>query len=70
MTTKMKVSRSRTAIKAVKEAVEKGDAALAGKLLVAAQSYIDKLSKSSALSKQAASRKVSRLANKVSALTR
>lgn len=68
MTNKTKTAKTRTAIKALKEAVAKGDATTAKTLLVKAQSLLAKLAKSPAMKKQTASRKTSRLTKQVSAM--
>lgn len=70
MTNKTKTTKTRTAIKAVREAVAKGDAASAKELLVKAQSLLGKLAKSPAMMKATASRKTSRLAKLVATLNK
>lgn len=68
MTNKVKTAKSRTAVKALREAVAKGDATTAKTLLVKAQSLLGKLAKSPAMRKQTAARKTSRLAKLVATL--
>lgn len=68
MTNKTKTAKARTAVKAVREAVTKGDIAEAKKLLVSAQSLLAKLAKSPAMKKATASRKTSRLTKAVAAM--
>ena len=68
MTNKTKTAKSRTAVKALKEAVAKGDKAAAKKLLITAQSLLAKLAKSPAMRKQTASRKTSRLTKQVAGM--
>jgi small subunit ribosomal protein S20 len=70
MTNKIKTTKTRTAMKAVREAVAKGDATTAQTLLVKAQSLLAKLAKSPAMKKQTASRKTSRLTKMVAGLTK
>jgi small subunit ribosomal protein S20 len=70
MTNKVKTAASRTAVKALREAVAKGDASTAKTLLVKAQSLIAKLAKSPAMKKQTASRKTSRLTKLVATLNK
>lgn len=68
MTNKTKTAKARTAVKAVKEAIAKGDNTTAKKLLVTAQSLLAKLAKSPAMKKKTASRKTSRLTKQVAAM--
>jgi small subunit ribosomal protein S20 len=68
MTNKVKTAKSRTAVKALKEAVAKGDKALAVTLLTKAQSLLAKLAKSPAMKKETASRKTSRLTKLVASV--
>ncbi len=68
MANKMKTAKARTAVKAVREAVTKGDVAEAKKLLQAAQSLLAKLAKSPAMKKETAARKTSRLTKTVQAM--
>ena len=70
MTNKMKTAASRTAVKALRTAVEKGDASTAKTLLVKAQSLLAKLAKSPAMKKQPASRKTSRLTKLVAGMSK
>jgi small subunit ribosomal protein S20 len=70
MTNKMKTAKSRTAVKALREAVSKGDVATARALLVKAQSLLAKLAKSPAMKKQTASRKTSRLTKLVAGMNK
>ena len=70
MTNKIKTAASRTAVKALREAVAKGDAPVAKTLLVKVQSLIAKLAKSPAMKKQTASRKTSRLTKLVATLNK
>lgn len=70
ITNKTKTARSRTAVKALREAVSKGDLAEAQKLLVQAQSLLAKLAKSPAMKKQTASRKTSRLTKLVAGMNK
>lgn len=70
MTNKIKTAASRTTVKALREAVAKGDATTAKTLLVKAQSLIAKLAKSPAMKKQTASRKTSRLTKLVATLNK
>lgn len=70
MANKMKTARSRTAVKALKAAVTKGDVEEARKLLVQAQSLLAKLAKSPAMKKQTAARKTSRLTKLVSTISK
>lgn len=65
MTNKMKTAKTRTAVKAVREAVSKGELKEAQELLVKAQSLLAKLAKSPAMKKETAARKTSRLAKLV-----
>ena len=68
MTNKIKTAKSRTTVKALKEAVAKGDKALAVTLLTKAQSLLAKLAKSPAMKKETASRKTSRLTKLVASV--
>jgi small subunit ribosomal protein S20 len=68
MTNKMKTAKARTTVKALKEAVAKGDKATAKSLLTKAQSLLAKLAKSPAMKKKTASRKTSRLTKQVASL--
>ena len=68
MTNKTKTAKSRTAVKALKEAITKGDKAQAIVLLQKAQSLLAKLAKSPAMKKETASRKTSRLTKQVAAI--
>lgn len=70
MTNKTKTAKSRTAVKALREAVAKGDASTAKTLLVKAQSLLAKLAKSPAMKKQTASRKTSRLTKLVATINK
>ncbi len=65
MTNKMKNTKAKTAIKAVKVAVEKKETSKAMELFKSAQSLLSKLAKGSAMSKKTAARKTSRIAKKV-----
>ncbi len=65
MINKVKTAKTRTAVKAVREAVAKGELKEAQELLVKAQSLLAKLAKSPAMKKETASRKTSRLAKLV-----
>lgn len=65
MTNKIKTAKTRTAIKAVRAAVSKGELKEAQELLVKAQSLLAKLAKSPAMKKETAARKTSRLAKLV-----
>ncbi len=65
MSNKVKTSRARTAVKAVRDAVSAGDVKKATDLLKAAQSLLAKLAKSPSMKKQTAARKVSRLTKAV-----
>jgi small subunit ribosomal protein S20 len=65
MANKTKTARSRTAVKALRDAVAKGDAKTARELLVKAQSLLAKLAKSPAMKKKTAARKTGRLAKLV-----
>ena len=69
MSNKVKTSRARTAVKSVREAVATGDLKKATELLQAAQSLLSKLAKSSAMKKETASRKVSRLTKAVKTIS-
>lgn len=68
MTNKIKTAKTRTSVKALREAVTKGDKAEALKLLTQAQSLLAKLAKSPAMTKKTAARKTSRLAKAVATL--
>lgn len=68
MTNKIKTAKSRTTVKALKEAVAKGDKVLAVTLLTKAQSLLAKLAKSPAMKKETASRKTSRLTKLVASV--
>lgn len=68
MTNKTKTAKSRTAVKALREAVTKGDLTEARRLLVQAQSLLAKLAKSPAMKKETASRKTSRLTKLVAGM--
>lgn len=70
MVNKVKTTKTRTAIKAVKDAVAKGELAQAQEFLVKAQSLLDKLAKSPAMKKETASRKTSRLAKLVATVSK
>ena len=70
MTNKTKTARARTTVKALREAVAKGETSTAKELLVKAQSLLAKLAKSPAMKKQTASRKTSRLTKLVSTLNK
>ncbi len=60
-----KESAVKTAVKAVRDAITKKDAKTAKTLFVEAQSLINKLAKISIIKKEAAARKVSRLASQL-----
>jgi len=68
MTNKMKTAKARTTVKALKDAVAKGDKATATSLLSKAQSLLAKLAKSPAMKKETASRKTSRLTKAVASI--
>ena len=68
MTNKMKTAKARTTVKALKDAVAKGDKATATTLLQKAQSLLAKLAKSPAMKKETASRKTSRLTKQVASI--
>lgn len=70
MTNKIKTAKSRTAVKALREAVAKGDVSTAKTLLIKAQSLLAKLAKSPALKKQTAARKTSRLTKLVATINK
>ena len=70
MTNKVKTAKSRTAVKALREAVSKGDVSTARTLLIKAQSLLAKLAKSPAMKKQTASRKTSRLTKLVATINK
>lgn len=65
---KMKMSEVRTAIKEVRKSIENKDKENAGKLFVKAQSLLSRLAKSSAMTRNTASRLTSRLSIQVSKL--
>jgi small subunit ribosomal protein S20 len=62
---RMKVSGARSAVKTVKDALTKGDKKGALDLFKTAQSKLMKVAKTSALTKKAAARKISRLAKQI-----
>lgn len=68
MTNKIKTAAARTTVKALREAVAKGDKATAKTLLTKAQSQLAKLAKSPAMMKQTAARKTSRLTKLVASV--
>ena len=70
MTNKIKTAKARTAVKALREAVAKGDKATAKTLLSKTQSLLAKLAKSPAMKKQTASRKTSRLTKLVATIAK
>lgn len=70
MTNKIKTAKTRTAVKALREAVAKGDADSAKTLLVKTQSLLAKLAKSPAMRKETAARKTSRLTKLVSTISK
>ena len=70
MTNKIKTAKARTAVKALREAVAKGDATVAKTLLIKAQSLLGKLAKSPAMKKQTAARKTSRLTKLVAGMSK
>jgi small subunit ribosomal protein S20 len=70
MTNKTKTAKSRTAVKALRDAVAKGDSKTAKVLLVKAQSLLAKLAKSPAMKKQTAARKTSRLTKLVAGMSK
>lgn len=70
MTNKTKTARTRTTVKALRDAVAKGDGKAAKELLVKAQSLLAKLAKSPAMKKQTASRKTSRLTKLVAGMNK
>ena len=70
MTNKIKTAKARTAVKALREAVVKGDKTVAQKLLSKTQSLLAKLAKSPAMKKQTASRKTSRLTKLVATIAK
>lgn len=70
MTNKTKTAKSRTAVKALRDAVTSGDSKAAKELLVKAQSLLAKLAKSPAMKKQTASRKTSRLTKLVASMNK
>ena len=70
MTNKVKTAKTRTAVKALREAVAKGDVETAKALLVKAQSLLAKLAKSPAMMKQTAARKTSRLTKLVATINK
>lgn len=70
MINKIKTTQTRSVIKAVREAVAKGDADTAKSLLVDVQSKLAKLAKSPAMKKETAARKTSRLAKLVATVSK
>ncbi len=67
-TNRSKKSKSRTFIKRLRSAIEQSNKDEAQKLLPIVQKLLGKLSKTSAMKKQTAARKTSRLAKQVNAL--
>jgi small subunit ribosomal protein S20 len=65
---KWKTSRVRTQIKKIRGLIAEGNKEEATKLLPTIQALLDKLAKSSAMRKDTAGRKVSRLASQISKL--
>jgi small subunit ribosomal protein S20 len=65
---KIKKSAAKTAVKKVRDSIASNDVAAAKALLIEAQSKLAKLAKSSAMKKQTASRKISRIALQVAQL--
>lgn len=65
---KMKKSRLRTVVKAIRKAIEAKDKKTAESLFVQAQSYAAKLAKTNTLKDNAASRMTGRLAGQISKL--
>ena len=70
MTNKVKKASARTAVKAVREAIVKGDKTTALATLRAAQSKLMKVAKSPAMSKKTVARKISRLTKQVAGLAK
>ncbi len=70
MTNKTKTAKARTAVKALREAVAKGDKKTAQTMLVKTQSLLAKLAKSPAMKKATASRKTSRLTKLVATIAK
>ena len=68
MRNKTKTSETRSGIKALKAAIETGDKENANKLMIKVQSLFAKLSKGSAMRKDTAARRTSRLAAQVAKL--
>lgn len=68
MANKVKTSRVRTAIKALRAAIESKDKAQAESLMTKTQCLLAKLAKSSAMTKATAARRTSNLATQVSKL--
>jgi small subunit ribosomal protein S20 len=65
---KTKSSQTRNQVKGLRAAIESGDKETANKLLTVVQSLFSKLSKTSAMRKDTAGRRTSRLASQVSKL--
>ncbi len=65
---KTKTSKTRTQVKALRTAIASGDKEAASTLLLKVQSLFGKLSKTSAMRKDTAARKTSRLASQVASL--
>jgi small subunit ribosomal protein S20 len=70
MTNKVKKASARTAVKAVRDAVAKGDKTTALATLKAAQSKLMKVAKSPAMSKKTVARRISRLTKQVATLSK
>ena len=70
MTNKTKTAASRTAVKALRDAVAKGDKKTATALLTKVQSLLAKLAKSPAMKKQTAARKTSRMTKLVATISK
>lgn len=70
MTNKVKKASARTAVKAVRDAITKGDKTAALSVLKTAQSKLMKVAKSPAMHKKTVARKISRLTKQVAALTK
>lgn len=68
MTNKIKTAKTRTSVKALREAITKGDKETALKLLTETQSLLAKLAKSPAMPKRTAARKTARLAKAVASI--
>ena len=68
MTNKVKKSSARTAVKSVRDAIAKGDKAVALTGLRAAQSKLMKVAKSPAMNKNAVARTISRLTKQIATL--